>query len=99
MAASINFRPNDVRDAGESDEISTSEDSSSESSSFRDFMRVFTFGQTTDYVLESIAIIASIASGIALAIVNLVVGQFISLLSDSHTSEPAGFMSAVQRTA
>ncbi|RKK96006.1 Multidrug resistance protein 2 [Fusarium oxysporum] len=99
MAASIDLRPHGARDAGESDEPSTSEDNSSESSSFRDFMRVFTFGQTTDYALESIAIIAAIASGIALAIVNLVVGQFISLLSDSHTSEPDGFMSAVQRTA
>ncbi|EXM18872.1 hypothetical protein V3481_016404 [Fusarium oxysporum f. sp. vasinfectum] len=107
MAASIDLRPHVVRDAGESDEPSTSEDNPIESSSFRDFMyfdhahsqRVFTFGQTTDYILESIAIIAAIASGIALAIVNLVVGQFISLLSDSHTSEPDGFMSAVQRTA
>ncbi|RKK98516.1 Leptomycin B resistance protein pmd1 [Fusarium oxysporum] len=99
MAASIDLRPHGARDAGESDEPSTSEDNSSESSSFRDFMRVFTFGQTTDYALESIAIIAAIASGIALAIVNLVVGQFVSLLSDSHTSEPDGFMSAVQRTA
>ncbi|KAH7196128.1 P-loop containing nucleoside triphosphate hydrolase protein [Fusarium oxysporum] len=99
MGASIDVRPNGVRDARESDEPSNSEDNSSESSSFRDFMRVFTFSQTTDYALESIAIIAAIASGIALAIVNLVVGQFISLLSDSHTSQPNGFMSAVQRTA
>ncbi|KAJ0139715.1 Lactose permease [Fusarium oxysporum f. sp. albedinis] len=99
MAASIDLCPNGVRDARENDEPSTSKDNPSESSSFRDFMRVFTFGQTTDYALESIAIIAAITSGIALAIVNLVVGQFISLLSDSHTSQTNGFMSAVQRTA
>lgn len=64
--------------------------------------RVFTFGHTVDYALESIAIIAAIASGIALAMVNLVIGQFISLLSDSHSSSGSqsdGFMIAVNKTA
>lgn len=63
---------------------------------------MFTFGQAVDYALESIAIVAAIASGVALAMVNLVIGQFISLLSDSHTSagfQQNGFMAAVSKTA
>lgn len=61
--------------------------------------RVFTFGQATDYALESIAVIAAVASGVALAMVNLVIGQFISLLGEPHTSSGDGFMSAVSKTA
>lgn len=60
---------------------------------------MFTFGQANDYALESVAIIAAIASGVALAMVNLVVGQFISLLSDRNTRSGDDFMSAVSTTA
>lgn len=65
--------------------------------------RVFTFGDTKLYVLECIAFIAAIASGVALAMVNLVMGQFLTLLSDFSFSDansmPGNFMSAVRTSA
>ncbi|EAW17072.1 ABC transporter ATP-binding protein [Aspergillus fischeri NRRL 181] len=65
--------------------------------------RVFTFGDSKLYLLECIAFIAAIASGVALAMVNLVMGQFLTLLSDFTFSDmdsiPANFMSAVRTSA
>lgn len=65
--------------------------------------RVFTFGDTKLYVLECIAFIAAIASGVALAMVNLVMGQFLTLLSDfsffDANSMPGNFMPAVRTSA
>lgn len=65
--------------------------------------RVFTFGDTKLYLLECIAFIAAIASGTALAMVNLVMGQFLTLLSDFSFSDmdstPTNFMSAVRTSA
>lgn len=65
--------------------------------------RVFTFGDTKLYVLEIIAVVAAIASGVALAMVNLVMGHFLTLLSDFSFSDadsmPQNFMSAVQTSA
>jgi ATP-binding cassette subfamily B (MDR/TAP) protein 1 len=65
--------------------------------------RFFTFGDTKLYLLECIAFIAAIASGTALAMVNLVMGQFLTLLSDFSFSDmdstPTNFMSAVRTSA
>lgn len=65
--------------------------------------RVFTFGDTKLYVLEFIAFIAAIASGVALAMVNLAMGNFLTLLSDFSFSDansmPGNFMSAVRTSA
>ncbi|KAM0549199.1 hypothetical protein ACHAPJ_009508 [Fusarium lateritium] len=65
------------------------------------FFRVFTYGTSREYVLQAIGIIAAIASGVAMAMVNVVFGRFISLLSDLNTSGsvPEGFMAAVQTAA
>ncbi|KAH8651066.1 multidrug resistance protein 1, 2, 3 [Xylariales sp. PMI_506] len=64
---------------------------------------VFTFGDTNLYILEFIAFIAAIVSGVALAMVNLVMGRFLTLLSDfsfsNPSSRPGNFMSAVQTSA
>ncbi|KAE8309901.1 P-loop containing nucleoside triphosphate hydrolase protein [Aspergillus transmontanensis] len=65
--------------------------------------RVLTFGETKLYVLEGIAFIAAITSGVAVAMVNLVMGNFLTLLSnfsfsDAH-SIPENFMSAVRTSA
>ncbi|KAL4785971.1 P-loop containing nucleoside triphosphate hydrolase protein [Aspergillus varians] len=66
-------------------------------------LRVFTFCDTKLYVLECVAFIAAIASGVALAMVNLVMGQFLTLLSDysffDANSMPNNFMSAVRTSA
>ncbi|KAJ3528005.1 hypothetical protein NM208_g10425 [Fusarium decemcellulare] len=72
-----------------------------EKSALKGFIRVFTYGTSREYLLESMGIIAAIASGVALAMVNVVIGQFITLLSDfsSDGSVPEGFMPAVRKTA
>ncbi|EIT80974.1 multidrug/pheromone exporter, ABC [Aspergillus oryzae 100-8] len=65
--------------------------------------RVLTFGETKLYVLEGIAFIAAITSGVAVAMVNLVMGNFLTLLSDFSFSDarsmPENLMSAVRTSA
>lgn len=63
--------------------------------------RVFAYGQTLDYVLESIAILAAIGSGVASALMNLVIGQLMNIMSDPtlSTREPEIFMAAVSKNA
>ncbi|KAM5346969.1 hypothetical protein ACJ41O_009974 [Fusarium nematophilum] len=72
-----------------------------DTSAFRAFIRVFTYGSPREYILEAIGILAAIASGIALAMVNVVLGRFITLLNDLSTSGsvPEGFMDAVRTAA
>ena len=55
--------------------------------------RIFSFANQIDYVLESIALVAALGSGTALALVNLVFGMFVTLISDyaSGASSPAKF--------
>jgi ATP-binding cassette subfamily B (MDR/TAP) protein 1 len=64
---------------------------------------VFRYGEPKDYLLQLIGILSAVASGIALAMVNVVLGRFLSLLSDFTTGTSAssqqGFMAAVQKTA
>ncbi|KAE8324097.1 hypothetical protein BDV39DRAFT_208286 [Aspergillus sergii] len=67
------------------------------------WQRVFTFGDPRLYVLECIAFVAAITSGVAVAMVNLVMGNFLTLLSDfsfsDATSMPGDFMAAVRTSA
>ncbi|CAG9989103.1 unnamed protein product [Clonostachys byssicola] len=70
-------------------------------SSFNDYVRVFSYGQGFDYVLLSVGIIAAIGSGVALAMVNLVIGDFITIMTEfSASSGPSSnFMSKVSKAA
>ncbi|RSL58355.1 hypothetical protein CEP53_006164 [Fusarium sp. AF-6] len=70
-------------------------------SALKSFLRVFRYGTPQLYLLEAIGVIGAIASGVALAMVNVVIGQFITLLNDFTTSGsvPKGFMAAVEKTA
>ncbi|KAM5372998.1 hypothetical protein ACJZ2D_007209 [Fusarium nematophilum] len=63
--------------------------------------RVLTYGSPTDHVLEAIAAVAAIGSGVALAMVNVVMGRFVTLLNDFDLSAapPPDFTDAVQTTA
>ncbi|TDZ35952.1 Leptomycin B resistance protein pmd1 [Colletotrichum spinosum] len=65
----------------------------------RGFLRVFKYGSTTDYVLEAIAILAAIGSGVALATMNLVIGELMNIMSDPSVSrtDPDRFMAAVSK--
>lgn len=65
--------------------------------------RVFSYGSPKIYLLQGVATFAAITSGVALALVNLVIGNFMSLLSDFSFSDgsgmPSNFMSAVSTTS
>ncbi|KAM0278372.1 hypothetical protein ACHAQH_005192 [Verticillium albo-atrum] len=63
--------------------------------------RVFTYGQPIHYVLEIIGILGAIGAGTAVAMVNVVLGQFMNILSDFTTSStmPEDFMNNVQKHA
>ncbi|KAL4881827.1 P-loop containing nucleoside triphosphate hydrolase protein [Aspergillus karnatakaensis] len=79
------------------------DDESPEKKGSNGFLRVFTYGDTKLYAIECVAIIAAVASGVALALVNLVIGNFLTLLSDFSFSDPDSipdnFMSAVSTSA
>ncbi|KAK1147147.1 hypothetical protein N8T08_001886 [Aspergillus melleus] len=64
---------------------------------------VFSFGDTKLNILEWIAFGAAIVSGVALALVNLVMGNFLTLLSNFSFSDadsiPENFMPAVRNSA
>ncbi|OHX00550.1 multidrug resistance protein [Colletotrichum incanum] len=59
--------------------------------------RVFTYGGPIDYVVEFIGVIAAIGSGVALALVNLVIGQFMNVFTDysNNVISPGQFMTEV----
>ncbi|KAK7431647.1 hypothetical protein QQZ08_001866 [Neonectria magnoliae] len=77
------------------------EESSGEDAGPNPFWRVFRYGSRKDYVLEGVAVVAAITSGVALAMVNVVMGRFITILNDFNTSDeiPDNFMSAVRTTS
>ncbi|KAH6840670.1 P-loop containing nucleoside triphosphate hydrolase protein [Chaetomium sp. MPI-CAGE-AT-0009] len=72
----------------------------SEPSAFRDFFKVFSYGTPWLYLLQSVAIIAAIAAGVSVAMVNVVMGKFVRLLGDITVSGSSdGFMDAVSTAA
>ncbi|KAI8681216.1 hypothetical protein NCS55_00372100 [Fusarium keratoplasticum] len=81
--------------------IGTGDGEEQSPSAFRAYLRVFTYGDTWLYTLEFIAVLAAIAAGVALAMVNVVLGNFVTLLSEPLTSESAraDFMSRVETSA
>ncbi|KAL2031101.1 hypothetical protein VTO58DRAFT_106452 [Aureobasidium pullulans] len=68
-------------------------------SATRAFTRIFFYGTPTVWCLQAIALIAACGSGVALALVNLVLGNFITLLSGFSSGQdvPADFMSLVSK--
>jgi hypothetical protein len=63
--------------------------------------RIFSYGTPWLYFLQSLAVIASIASDVAVAVVNVAMGKFIRLLGDTSVSGPRDnrFMDSVSTTA
>lgn len=61
--------------------------------------RIFSYGSPTVSSLQVVAIVAACGSGVALALVNLVLGNFITLLSEFSSGQdvPANFMSLVSK--
>ncbi|KAI7554832.1 ATP-binding cassette multidrug transport protein [Hortaea werneckii] len=68
-------------------------------SAMQAYVRIFSYGTPTVLSLQAIAIIAACGSGVALAFVNLVLGNFITLLSEfsSGRDVPDNFMSLVSK--
>lgn len=55
--------------------------------------RIFRYGASTEYTLQLVATACALGSGVGMALVNLVFGQFITLITDytSGLSEPSKF--------
>ncbi|KAG7142654.1 ABC multidrug transporter atrC like protein [Verticillium longisporum] len=70
-------------------------------SGLKAYLRIFTNGDAKLYALEAVAIIAAITSGVALALVNVVLGNFVTILGNATDGGlfPDGFMSRVQTAA
>ncbi|KAM6522141.1 hypothetical protein FALCPG4_011828 [Fusarium falciforme] len=65
--------------------------------SWADYKRILTFGNASDYTMQGIAVVAAIASGAGIALQNLILGEFITTITDftAGKSEPAKFRSDV----
>ncbi|KAL1792258.1 hypothetical protein ACET3X_010009 [Alternaria dauci] len=69
-------------------------------SAFAAFFRTFTYATLSQYILLGISIVAAIAAGIAQAMVNVVMGEFVRLLGSVGTDGFSNdYMSAVSTTA
>ncbi|KAM0283373.1 hypothetical protein ACHAQH_002496 [Verticillium albo-atrum] len=70
-------------------------------SGFKAFLRIFTYGDPKLYALEAIAIIAAVTSGVALGLVNVVLGNFVTILEEASATGifSDGYISRVQSTA
>ncbi|KAI9163712.1 ABC multidrug transporter MDR5 [Paramyrothecium foliicola] len=68
-------------------------------SSFKYFMRVFTYNDRQGWVLNIIATICSIASGTALPLMDIVFGKFVNVFNQFAAGElsPAGYRSEVTK--
>ncbi|CRK14482.1 hypothetical protein BN1708_011131 [Verticillium longisporum] len=63
-------------------------------SGLKAYLRIFTNGDAQLYALEAVAIIAAITSGVALALVNVVLGNFVTILGNATDGGlfPDGFI-------
>ncbi|CAG9998253.1 unnamed protein product [Clonostachys byssicola] len=84
-----------------SQEKAKENDNESETIEHGGFFRIFTFGEPVDYFFETIGIAAAIASGVAMALVNIVLGNFINLLTTASGPDIQGlgsdYMAGVQK--
>ncbi|CAG7945048.1 unnamed protein product [Penicillium olsonii] len=62
-------------------------------------MRIFHYGSPTEYTMHGVAVACALASGVGMALVNLVFGKFITLIVDYITghSTPSGFRDGAAR--
>ncbi|KAI7153802.1 ATP-binding cassette multidrug transport protein [Hortaea werneckii] len=80
-------------------ESTDGKDAPKQISAMQAYVRIFSYGTPTVLSFQAIAIIAACGSGVALALVNLVLGNFITLLSEfsSGRDVPDNFMSLVSK--
>ncbi|CAH0052065.1 unnamed protein product [Clonostachys solani] len=99
MAASaVSEKAGDLPDENDSKET---QQGNQEPSGSNGYFRVFKYGSPMEYLLGFLAVLGAVASGVALAMVNVVLGRFISILNDANISGSTSdeFMPAVQTTA
>ncbi|KAI6355373.1 hypothetical protein MCOR25_008214 [Pyricularia grisea] len=79
--------------SSQSVEAASGKDEEAADGSFKSFVRIFTFARRIDYITLSAALLASFVSGTAMAMTNLVLGQFVNILGDFTTgaSSPEHF--------
>ncbi|EQB43263.1 ABC transporter [Colletotrichum gloeosporioides Cg-14] len=65
------------------------------------YFRIFRYGDNTDFSMQLVATTCALASGVGMAMVNLVFGQFITVITDftTGTSSPGEFRSEAARLA
>ncbi|KAJ4015499.1 hypothetical protein NW752_006959 [Fusarium irregulare] len=65
------------------------------------YTRIFHYATPTEYYMQAAATFCAVGSGVAMAMVNLVFGQFITVITDyaTGTSSPVGFRSDSARLA
>ena len=63
------------------------------------WQRIFTYGSSSDYALGFVGIIGAVGAGAALAVLTVVLGGFITVLSDFSTGKgsPNQFMKDVSK--
>lgn len=68
---------------------------------FASYVRLFSYTYSTERVLNSIALVAALGSGVALALVNLIFGGLITILNDfvSGQATADGFRREVSQSA
>ncbi|KXG51792.1 ABC transporter, integral membrane type 1 [Penicillium griseofulvum] len=66
---------------------------------FGGYLRIFQYGSSKDYTMQAIGTACALGSGVGMALVNLVFGQFITLTTDysSGDSEASKFRSEASR--
>ncbi|KAF4336925.1 multidrug resistance [Fusarium beomiforme] len=86
---------NDMAVTVQRDEGDTNEEK--KDTSFKYYLRVFTYNDRLGWILNSIAFVAMIAAGTILPLMDLVFGKFINVFTDFATGElsPAGYRSEV----
>ncbi|KAL8393884.1 hypothetical protein RB595_003586 [Gaeumannomyces hyphopodioides] len=69
--------PNEEQTNGQQEEKKTG----SHAGGFKSFVRIFTYARPVDYAILSVALAAALAAGTAVALLNLVLGQFVTILN------------------
>jgi len=85
----------------EKEKLEKETDTQQDLSPFSAYTRLFSYTTLPEWILSALALAAALASGVALALVNLVFGGLITTLSDfvGGQSSPESFRSEVSKSA
>ncbi|KAI3026336.1 hypothetical protein CBS147347_4993 [Aspergillus niger] len=76
-------------------------ESSTDAGAFSSYLRIFRYGSAVDHAMQILAVICAVGSGVGMAMVNLVFGQFITIITvfGSGGSTPSEFRISASRLA